>query len=213
MAISITEILGTDSLSASRLVLNDNFNILADEINAMEAYFDPSSGIIDSLTSLQTEALRVGISSTILEINSSTFDIVSDIDITGDIILRGSLLRNDIESTSITDVTTAPSFIQDIGSTTTVPDKTVYRMSNAGTSPMTIQLFEGNVGQEIFFIYEGGGSGQIDIVGGPGTTFTLDGGSTITMSDAGQTVHMLCITNSVGNKEWYIIGGNGYIVS
>ena len=59
MAISVTEILGTDSLSGSRLVINDNFNVLASEINAMETYFAPTAGTITNLNNLATEALRV----------------------------------------------------------------------------------------------------------------------------------------------------------
>ena len=61
MAISVTEILGTDSLSGSRLVLNDNFNILTSEINAMEVYFNPTAGTITNLNDLKTESLRVGL--------------------------------------------------------------------------------------------------------------------------------------------------------
>jgi len=54
MAISVTEILGTDSLSGSRLVLNDNFNILTSEINAMEVYFNPTAGTITNLNDVKT---------------------------------------------------------------------------------------------------------------------------------------------------------------
>ena len=54
MAITVTNILGTDSLTASRPIINDNFNILKDEINAIEAYIDPDAGTIDGLVSLQT---------------------------------------------------------------------------------------------------------------------------------------------------------------
>ena len=214
MAISITEILGTDSLSGSRLVINDNFNILADEINAIEGYFDPSSGIIDSLNSLQTDALVVGLGTIVLEVNSSTFDIISNVTITGDLNLEGSLLRNDIESASITEVSTAPSLLQDIGNITSVPGSTVYRVHNAGTSPLTLSLYTGAAGQEVIFVYEGGGSGDVDIVAGSGATLTLTGaGATVTMNDAGQSVQFLSITNSIGNQEWFVIGGNGYIIS
>ena len=73
MAISVTEILGTDSLSGSRLVLNDNFNILTSEINAMEVYFNPTAGTLTNLNDVKTESLRVGLSTILLDINSSTF--------------------------------------------------------------------------------------------------------------------------------------------
>ena len=97
MAISVTEILGTDSLSGSRLVLNDNFNVLASEINAMEVYFSPSAGTITGLTSLTTEALRVGISTVLLDINSSTFDISANVTMNASnlTLTGGGIFRND----------------------------------------------------------------------------------------------------------------------
>ena len=83
MAITVTTILGTDSLTASRPIINDNFNILKDEINAIEAYIDPDAGTIDGLVSLQTGELRVGpVSSYYMEISSSVFNINNDITFT-----------------------------------------------------------------------------------------------------------------------------------
>lgn len=214
MAINVTNILGTDSLSGSRLVINDNFNILKDEINLIENYIDPSSGIIDSVISLETEALKVGVSSPLLEINSSTFDIISDVDLIGNLNLRGELLLKNIETSSITDTSTAPTLIQDIGSTTAAPSKSVYRVHNTGTSPVTIQLFDGEIGQEILFIYEGGGSGAVDIVPGSNASFTLpSSGTAISITSPGETVKLFCTVNSTGNNEWYIVGGNGYTIS
>lgn len=214
MAITTTNILGTDSLSGSRLVINDNFNIIKDEINSIENFIDPSSAIIDSLVSIESESIKIGTSSPLLEINSTTFDIISDVNLIGDLRLQGELLIKNIETTSITDITTAPLLIQDIGSSTSVPGRSVYRMHNNGTSPLTIQLFNGEIGQEILFIYEGGGSGPIDIIAGSNAVITLPSAATrITLNDSGETVKLFCTVNSVGNNEWYIIGGNGYIVS
>ena len=87
MAISVTEILGTDSLSGSRLVINDNFNVLTSEINAMEVYFAPSAGTITNLNNVSTEALRVGLSTILLDINASTFDILTNVSL----VLLGAL--------------------------------------------------------------------------------------------------------------------------
>ncbi len=54
MAVTLTEILGTHSISGSRIVINDNFTILRDEINAIEVYLDPDAGTLDGLNSIQT---------------------------------------------------------------------------------------------------------------------------------------------------------------
>jgi len=90
MAISVTEILGTDSLSGSRLVINDNFSILASEINAIENYFNPTAGTITNLNDVRTEALRVGLNTVLLDINAATFDILTNVDINnGDLSLNG----------------------------------------------------------------------------------------------------------------------------
>jgi len=111
MAISVTEILGTDSLSGSRIVINDNFNILASEINAIENYFNPTAGTITNLNDVRTEALRVGLSTVLLDINASTFDILVDVDIeNGDLSLNGgNLIRNNIDPQVINDTFAGPS--------------------------------------------------------------------------------------------------------
>ena len=90
MAISVTEILGTDSLSGSRLVINDNFNVLASEINSMEVYISPSAGTITNLNNLSSEALRVGLSTILLDINASTFDILTNVKMTGNLNMTGA---------------------------------------------------------------------------------------------------------------------------
>ena len=101
MAISVTEILGTDSLSGSRIVINDNFNILANEINSMETYFSPSAGTITNLNNLQTDALRVGLSTVRLDINASTFDIIANVNVEGgDINLNGGGLTEIMSGSS-----------------------------------------------------------------------------------------------------------------
>ena len=105
MAISVTEILGTDSLSGSRLVLNDNFNILTSEINAMEVYFNPTAGTLSNLQNVQTEALRVGLSTVLLDINASTFDVLTNVNMTGNLNLNGGgLFRNDVDPQTLDDV-------------------------------------------------------------------------------------------------------------
>ena len=129
MAISVTEILGTDSLSGSRLVINDNFNILASEINSMENYFSPSAGTITNLNNLQTNALRVGLSTVRLDINASTFDIIADVAVEGgNISLNGGgLLRNSIDPQTLDEIFSAPTLVTQVGTSTAVPPYTIER--------------------------------------------------------------------------------------
>ena len=214
MAISVTEILGTDSLSGSRIVINDNFNILANEINSMEVYFSPSAGTITNLNNLQTDALRVGLSTVRLDINASTFDIISNVNVEGgDINLNGGgLTRNNVDPQTLDEVFAASSTIS-VGTSTALPPYTIERVSNSGSTPVQIELWDGKIGQEIFFVYSGAAGGEVEITS-PGLSFVLPGsGSIISMNGIGQSVHLLCVDDGTGNGDWYIIGGTGYTVS
>ncbi len=215
MAISVTEILGTDSLSGSRLVINDNFNILATEINSMENYFSPSAGTITNLNNLQTNALRVGLSTVRLDINASTFDIIADVSVEGgNISLNGGgLLRNSIDPQTLDEIFSAPTLVTQVGTSTAVPPYTVERVSNSGTATVTVQLNDGSIGQEIFFVYSGASTGDVEIVGAINPLVLTGAGTTIGMNGQGQTVHLLCIDNGTGNGDWYVVGGTGYTIS
>ena len=214
MSISVTEILGTDSLSGSRIVINDNFNILANEINSMEVYFSPSAGTITNLNNLQTDALRVGLSTVRLDINASTFDIISNVNVEGgDINLNGGgLIRNNVDPQTLDEVFAGGGTIS-VGTSTALPPYTIERVSNSDSTPVNIELNDGKIGQEIFFVYSGAFGGEVEIAS-PGLNFVLPGsGSTISMNGIGQSVHLLCVDDGTGNGDWYIIGGTGYAVS
>jgi hypothetical protein len=215
MAISITEILGTDSLSGSRLVLNDNFNVITSEINSMEVYFAPAAGTITNLNNVSTEALRVGLSTILLDINASTFDILTNVRMTGNLTMSGGgVFRNDTSPTTLDDIGQGmPATIQ-VGTPTAIPNYTMYRVGNSDPSvpikELTLQLNNGSIGQEIFFTYSIG-SNIVNIIGN--ANMVLSGGGTkIQMNALGQTVHLLAIDNGGGLPVWYIVGGNGYTI-
>lgn len=210
MPISVTEILGTDSLSGSRLVINDNFNILASEINAMEVYFNPIAGTLNNLNDIKTNSLRVGLSTVLLDINASTFNILRPVNMTGDLNLNGAgLIRNNINPQTL-DETLAPTV--GVGTSTAVPEYTIERVGNSSTSTLTVQLNDGSIGQEIFFIYSEATTGLVEIVGAI-NPIILPGGTKIELNEKGQTAHLLCIDDGTGNGEWYLVGGTGYSIS
>ena len=214
MAISVTEILGTDSLSGSRLVINDNFNILASEINAMEVYFNPTSGTLNNLNDVKTESLRVGLSTVLLDINASTFDILTNVESTGNITLTGAgLFRNDVDPQTLNDTFAGPSLTIEVGTSTAIPPYTIERVGNSSTSSLTIQLHDGAIGQEIFFVYSEAQTGVVNIAGAI-TDLVLPGGLTTVSLDAqGDSVHLLCVDDGTGNGNWYLVGGSGYTTS
>jgi hypothetical protein len=216
MAISVTEILGTDSLSGSRLVINDNFNVLTSEINAMEVYFAPSAGTITNLNNVSTEALRVGLSTILLDINASTFDILTNVRMTGNLTMTGGgIFRNDTSPTTL-DATgqSMPATIQ-VGTSTAIPPYTMYRVGNVDTvNTLTLSLNSGSIGQEIFFVYTAATTGVVTI-NGIASNLVLPGSATtdLSLNGIGESVHLLAIDNGLGAAVWFIVGGQGYAVS
>ena len=215
MAISVTEILGTDSLSGSRLVINDNFNVLASEINSMEVYFAPSAGTITNLNNVSTEALRVGLSTILLDINASTFDILTNVKMTGNLNLTGGgLFRNDTNPTTQNDTLAGPGMTLDIGATGAIPPYSIYRVGNSDTTNnLQIDIFNGSIGQELFLIYAESNTGTVRFNGVSNNLVLTGAGSNLDLTALGQSVHLLCIDNGSGVGVWYVVGGTGYTVS
>jgi len=216
MAISVTEILGTDSLSGSRLVINDNFNVLASEINAMEVYFAPNAGTITNLNNLSTEALRVGLSTILLDINASTFDILTNVKMSGNLNMTGGgVFRNDTNPSTLNDTLAGAGMAINVGTSTAIPAYTINRCGNTDiTTALSLSLFQGSIGQEIFFIYTEG-SGDVNIASPASTNYIVTTGTTntITLKNVGETVHLLAIPNASGVPVWFIVGGTGYAIS
>lgn len=212
MSIAVTEILGTDSLSGSRLVLNDNFNILASEINAIEVYFNPTAGTITNLNDVKTESLRVGLSTVLLDINANAFNILTNVNASGNISLNGAtLFRNDTNPQTQNDIFAGPSMTIQIGTSTAIPPFTIERVGNASASVLNIQLNNGTIGQEIFFMYTEPTTGNVEISGAV-DPIIVQGGNSILLNQKGDTVHLLCIDDGTGNGDWYVIGGSSYTV-
>ncbi len=216
MSISITDIKGTDSLSGSRIVINDNFSILADEINAIENYINPDAGTIVNLTSLKTDAIIVGLNDVILEINSSTFDIQADVDINdGDLSLNGgNLIRNNMNPVLIDDALAGGGTVE-IGTSSAPTDYAIHRVNGDATGAIVVKLHDGYIGQEIIFAHTGTGSNGVEVSGFT-TALVLPGAGstpTVTLDEQGSAVHLLCVDDGTGNGEWFLIGGAGYTIS
>ena len=215
MAISVTEILGTDSVSGSRIVINENFAILKNEINLVEGFLNPSTGVLDLLTSIKTNILTVGDSSDKLYVSDGLFQILSDVNLTGNFNVTGHIINKLTNSATLNYDDDGSSV--DIGSGVDVPSKSIYRIGNSASTTalvFTINLYSGVDGQEITFIYESGYEGDIEIIEA-GTTPIIASPTenTINFSTAGDTVTLKCVNNSLGNLEWYIVSGHSYTTS
>ena len=205
MAISVTEILATDSISGSRIVLNDNFNVLATEVNAMEVYFSPSAGTILNLSQLTTNTLTVGTSSAKLTVGASTISIDAATSVSENFTFNGRILRANQAATSVTTTTS-------LGSTSSYPTYDLYRVSNSGTGSYTITLFEGIKGQTITFVYETSDTGAVEFAAGTNTS--LVGVTSLSLDGEGQSVTLMAVTDSAGTgQDWYVVGGQGYTLT
>ena len=214
MAISVTDILGTDSLSGSRLVINDNFNILASEINAMEVYFNPSSGTLNNLNDVKTESLRVGLSTVLLDINATTFNILTNVSMSGNLNLNGSgMFRNDVDPQTLNDTYSGAGLTIQVGTSSAIPPYTIERVANTNVAPLSILLNDGAIGQEIIFTYSEVQAGLVQITGAINPLILPAAQTTVTLGGKGESVHFLCVDDGTGNGEWYIIGGVGFVLS
>jgi len=215
MAISVTEILGTDSLSGSRLVINDNFNVLASEINTMEVYFAPAAGTITNLTNVSTEALRVGLSTILLDINATTFDILTNVRMTGNLTMTGGgIFKNNTNVTTLDNTGQSMPATINVGTASAIPPSTMYRIGNTDAAQtLTLQLFSGSIGQEIVFAYTVG-TQPVKIIGNAGNLVLPAGGvsPSVTLNAIGETVTFLAINNGAGIPVWYLVGSAGSIV-
>ena len=179
----------------------------------MEIYFNPTAGTITNLNDLKTESLRVGLSTVLLDINANTFNILTRVNMSGNLNLNGGgLFRNDIDPQTLNDTFAGPSMTVAVGTSTAVPPYTVERVGNASTGTLTIQLNDGSIGQEIFFVYSETATGLVEITGAI-DPIILDGGTAIQLDGKGQSVHLLCVDDGTGNGDWYIVGGAGYLIS
>ena len=214
MAISVTDILGTDSLSGSRLVINDNFNILASEINAMEVYFNPSSGTLNNLNDVKTESLRVGLSTVLLDINATTFNILTNVSMSGNLSLNGSgMFRNDVDPQTLNDTYSGAGLTIQVGTSSAIPPYTIERVANTNVAPLSILLNDGAIGQEIIFTYSEVQAGLVEITGAINPLILPAAQTKVTLGGKGESVHFLCVDDGTGNGEWYIIGGVGFVLS
>lgn len=90
---AVTEILGTDSLSSSRVTLNQNFITLEDEINDIKTYLDPTAL---TLTGLSVTATALTVSGT----SALSVTTASTITTTGDCEFGAAVIKSGISGSS-----------------------------------------------------------------------------------------------------------------
>ena len=68
---NITEILGTDSVSSSRPVINSNFELLNDELASVTGLLDPTTAVLAGLTNATSQELNVVNGSTLFRVSTA----------------------------------------------------------------------------------------------------------------------------------------------
>lgn len=92
---NITEILGTDSISASRPIINQNFNLINDEVADITALLDPTTGVIQGISSATVAALSViNNTSTIALFSTTGIDLNVDVEINARITMAGQIVKS-----------------------------------------------------------------------------------------------------------------------
>jgi len=173
---SITTILATDSLASSRIVLNDNFSALNDELTDVTSLLDPSNETITLSGAGQFSTLNV-VSGGANRFVVNASDIVSSLPHTMEDEL---ILENALRHSIISGATSMPATYE---ATTYVLDATALTGTNI--------VAAGDEGQEITLIADGG-SVTIDPA-------NIAGATAIGINDNGT------LTLRFHNTLWYII--------
>ena len=178
---NITEILGTDSVSASRPLINSNFELLNDELASVTALLNPTTLSLSGLASISTSTLSVtqgGVNLLLVNSLGATFDtavtFASSAKLGGTLIKSGALGTFAVPTTQVT-----PSSITAI----------TYIVSSNFTLPEAVD------GQELTVINANDNS--ISLLTSNGVSL---GAGSIALAGLNSTVTLRCFNNT-----WYVI--------
>lgn len=186
---NITEILGTDSVSSSRPIINSNFELLNDELASVISLLNPTTLTLEGLGSVTTENLiisQAGVNLLSVSNLGATFSTAttfgSSVSLGGSLIKSGVLGSKDAPTTQVT-----PTSIEAI----------TYFVDVNFTLPEAVD------GQEVTIINVDSDSKSIL----PGANVDLAAGS-ITLDGINSTVTLRCFSNT-----WYVISSQAATVT
>jgi hypothetical protein len=186
---NITEILGTDSVSSSRPVINMNFELLNDEIASITSFLDPTTGILSGLISLSTQSLNISAGATqFLNVDSTgaTFDV--DVTCNAALVIDGKLVKSGtVGSTASATTNNAPTSIE----------AATYFIDSNFTIPA------GQEGQEVTMINVGSTSNAIIAAAGASL-----GATSIALDGLNSTITLRCF-----NNKWFIMASNAATIA
>jgi hypothetical protein len=185
---NITLILGTDSVSSSRPIINSNFELLNDALAAVTALLNPSTLSLSGLVNVSTKALAVGdAAAPALYLNTVGGEFKVPVTLSNTVKIGSSLQKSGVAGTK------AEPSSQDQPS---VIDKTTY------FSSLNFKLPVATDGQEVTIINVSTESKQILVGSGASLAAT-----TIALDGLNSTVTLRCF-----NNEWYVIASHNTTV-
>lgn len=180
---SITNLLATDSLASSRIVINDNFNSLNDELTDVTDLLDPTQQTLSISGGIQASGITLIDGSLKFSVTSTDVTVGTGIGFTaGGVVVLEQGFRHSI----VTGATTVPGAGQYFATT--------YGL-DASAFGSAVTLAAGDAGQEITLIAEGG---QIvidhtNIAGATSVTILADG--TLTLRYVGSFWYIISHVN------------------
>lgn len=179
---NITTLLGTDSLSSSRIVINDNFAAVNDQIEDVASLLDVDTQTLELTGNVNAAGISLtsgGTNRFIVNASGITLGLETTI---GDTLILNNGLRHSVTSSAITTMPSSYNF------TTYFIDATATEIATGANI-----VEAGNEGQEITLIAEGG---DVDI---NVTASSIIGPTSLTIKENG-TLTIRCHDN-----KWYII--------
>ena len=187
---NITEILGTDSVSSTRPVINSNFELLNDELASVTALLNPVTGVLSGLTSATAQQLSVVDGTTLFVVNSSGAQIGTAATFTSAATFGGSIIKSGVAGSATSATNTG-------NLTPSSLNKSTYFIAGNFGVPVGVD------GQEVTFINVA--SATVMVQGNNGAEI---GAATIALNEANSTVTLRCF-----NSKWYVVGSHNATIS
>jgi hypothetical protein len=181
---NITEILGTDSVSSSRPIINSNFELLNDELASVTALLNPTTLTLSGLASVSTASLSVvqaGVN--LLLVNNLGAAFNTPVTISATAKLNGTLVKSGVLGTLAVPTTQV---------TPTAITAITYFVDADFTLPEAVE------GQEVTII--NASTDPKSILAGVGVSL---GATTIALNGLNSTVTLRCF-----NDVWYVISSH-----
>ena len=178
---NITEILGTDSVSSSRPIINSNFELLNDELASVTALLNPTTSALTGVSKVTTAELLVLLNGTnLLSVNSLGAAFNTPVTISNVAKLNGTLVKSGVLGTAAAPTTQV---------TPTAITAITYFVEANFTLPEAVD------GQEVTIINASDTSISVS-----GLSQQSLGATTISLVGTNSTVTLRCF-----NNVWYVI--------